>query len=188
MAATLTDGQQIVFLASHEGMSIRFAEEDVRPMGRPAYGVRGMDLDEGDYIVGMAVTPKDKPKKNGKADGKHEGEMIADMILSVTENGYGKRTGIDEYRQQSRGGKGVINVKTTERNGKVVGILLVDEESEAMLISHYGKIIRIDTKQIREAGRSTQGVRVLYLDGGDKVAAAVVIPQETPDENGTLLQ
>jgi DNA gyrase subunit A len=203
VAATLTDGERIVFLASHEGMGIRFDEADVRPMGRPAYGVRGMDIDEGDYIVGMAVTPK--PKTNGKADqksaaegraerrqaktdGTAEPETHPNMILSVTENGYGKRTAIDEYRQQSRGGKGVINVKTTERNGKVVGIVLVDETSECMLISHYGKIIRIDTRQIREAGRSTQGVRLLHLDGGDKVAAAVVIPPEAEDPNGTLLQ
>jgi DNA gyrase subunit A len=194
--AKLTDGKQIVFLASHEGMAIRFEEDDVRPMGRPAYGVRGMDLDDDDYIVGMAITPKDhgngKNGKNGKGEAKKATEEtaaeFADMILSVTENGYGKRTAIEEYRQQSRGGKGVINVKTTERNGKVVGILLVSEESEAMLISHYGKIIRIDTGQIREAGRSTQGVRLLNLDVGDKVAAAVVIPLEEKDENPTLIQ
>ncbi|HZU23050.1 MAG TPA: DNA gyrase subunit A [Terriglobales bacterium] len=189
VAATVTDGKQIVFLASHEGMGIRFDEEDVRAMGRPAYGVRGMDLDDGDYIVGMAVTPKEHSSGKGKANGKRaEDAAVPDMILSVTENGYGKRTPIDDYRQQSRGGKGVINVKTTERNGKVVGILLVDENAEAMLISHYGKIIRIDTTQIREAGRSTQGVRLLHLDAGDKVAAAVVIPKEEADPNGTLLQ
>jgi DNA gyrase subunit A len=201
VAAKLTDGKQIVFLASHEGMAIRFEEDDVRPMGRPAYGVRGMDLDEDDYIVGMAITPKDHGNgKNGNGKEKAKNQKakaegaeaavaeFADLILSVTENGYGKRTGIEEYRQQSRGGKGVINVKTTERNGKVVGILLVSEESEAMLISHYGKIIRIDTRQIREAGRSTQGVRLLNLDVGDKVAAAVVIPQEEKEENPTLIQ
>jgi DNA gyrase subunit A len=217
VTAAVTDGNQIVFLASHEGQAIRFDEEDVRPMGRPAYGVRGMDLDKGDYIVGMAVTPKPgkapatpsieekleaaEEKTDGKADGKSKGEKAKPskkpeleavehptLILSVTENGYGKRTPVDEYRLQSRGGKGVINVKTTARNGKVVGILLVDEESEAMLISHYGKIIRIDTKTIREAGRSTQGVRLLSLDSDDKVAAAVVIPPEEEDANGTLLQ
>jgi len=188
VAAAETDGQQIVFLASHEGMAIRFDEEDVRPMGRPAYGVRGMDLDKGDYIVGMAVTPKDAPKPNGKKNGKEEeAEPTPNLILSVTEMGYGKRTGVDEYRLQSRGGKGVINVKTTARNGKVVGILLVSEESEAMVISQYGKIIRIATNQIREAGRSTQGVRLLQLDSDDKVAAAVVIPKEEAEEP-TLIQ
>ncbi|MBZ5629096.1 MAG: DNA gyrase subunit A [Acidobacteriia bacterium] len=193
VAAAVTDGYQIVFLASHEGMAIRFDEEDVRTMGRPAYGVRGMDLDKGDYIVGMAITPKSEAKVNGdRKNGKDKDantEPTANLILSVTEMGYGKRTGVDEYRLQSRGGKGVINVKTTSRNGKVVGILLVSDESEAMVISQYGKIIRIATNQIREAGRSTQGVRLLQLDSDDKVAAAVVIPKEEA-ENGepTLIQ
>jgi DNA gyrase subunit A len=194
VAAQVTDGQQIVFLASHDGMAIRFEEEDVRPMGRPAYGVRGMDLDKGDYIVGMAVTSKDmpaqrpEPKKKGDDRGPTTDDLEEgpppNLILSVTENGYGKRTGVDEYRLQSRGGKGVINVKTTERNGRVVSILLVSEKSEAMLISQYGKIIRMDTGTIREAGRSTQGVRLLSMEGGDKVAAAVVIPPEETNGNG----
>ena len=190
VAAHITDGKQVVFLASHEGMAIRFAEDDVRPMGRPAYGVRGMDLDKKDYIVGMAVTPKEPPAKTATAKKKaaEEEEPTARMILSVTEMGYGKRTDIDEYRLQSRGGKGVINVKTTARNGKVSAILLVNEESEAMVISQFGKIIRMDTSGIREAGRSTQGVRLLQMDGGDKVAAAVVIPPEEKDENGALIQ
>jgi DNA gyrase subunit A len=183
----ITDGRQIVFLASHEGMAIRFKEEDVRAMGRPAYGVRGMDLDKNDYIVGMAVTPA-VPPTNGKK-GADEAPM-ANLILSVTENGYGKRTPVDVYRLQTRGGKGVINVKTTAKNGNVSGIMLVDEHSECMVISQFGKIIRIDTTSIREAGRSTQGVRLLHLDDGDKVAAAVVIPAEEKVENGsgTLLQ
>jgi DNA gyrase subunit A len=116
-------------------------------------------------------------------------EESGSLILSVTENGYGKRTPVEEYRLQSRGGKGVINVKTTSRNGKVVAILLVSEDTEAMVISQYGKIIRLDTSEIREAGRSTQGVRLLQLDSDDKVAAAVVIPKEEV-ENGepTLIQ
>jgi DNA gyrase subunit A len=190
VAAAVTDGFQIVFLASHEGMAIRFDEDDVRPMGRPAYGVRGMDLDKGDYIVGMAVTSKGEAKvTRARKNGEENGEPIPNMILSVTEMGYGKRTGVDEYRLQSRGGKGVINVKTTARNGKVVGILLVSDQSEAMVISQYGKIIRIATNQIREAGRSTQGVRLLQLDSDDKVAAAVVIPQEETEEGEpTLIQ
>jgi DNA gyrase subunit A len=195
VAASVTDGNQIIFVATHEGQAIRFDESDVRPMGRPAYGVRGMELDKGDYIVGMAVTPKDvapsppSAKKNGSGAEEAEEAPLPNMILSVTENGFGKRTGVDEYRLQSRGGKGVINVKTTTRNGKVVSILLVNLESEAMVISHYGKIIRIETSGIREAGRSTQGVRLLQLDSDDKVAAAVVIPKEEV-ENGepTLIQ
>ena len=108
----------------------------------------------------------------------------ASLILSVTEQGYGKRTDVDEYRLQSRGGKGVINVKTTSRNGKVVSIMLVNEKSELMVISQFGKIIRIDTKNIREAGRSTQGVRLLHLEEGDRVAAASVIPPEEANGNG----
>ncbi len=116
VGAQITDGNQILFLASHEGMAIRFHEDDVRSMGRPAFGVRGMDLDKGDYIVGMAVTAKEKPTRKQAENG----GAVADRILSVTENAYGKRTDVDEYRLQSRGGKGVINVKTTSRNGKVV--------------------------------------------------------------------
>ena len=191
VAARLTDGNKIVFLASHDGMAIRFEEADVRAMGRPAHGVRGMDLHDNDYIVGMAVTdPPGATKPNGKkkADGEAEEKPAPSLILSVTENGYGKRTGAEEYRLISRGGKGVINVKTTERNGKVSAIMQVDEESECMIISQYGKIIRIDTNQIREAGRASQGVRLLHLDAGDRVAAAVVIPPEEKSENGGLLQ
>ncbi len=205
VTAQITDGQQIIFLASHEGMAIRFDEEDVRSMGRPAFGVRGMNLAPKDYIVGMAVTPKagdatmeseSGPKKSAKTNGKKkaEGEVeeapLPNLILTVTENGYGKRTPVGEYRLTGRGGKGIINVKTTERNGKVVGILLVSEESEAMLISQYGKIIRMGTDNIREAGRATQGVRLLSLEGGDKVAAAVVIPDDEKNGNDepTLLQ
>jgi DNA gyrase subunit A len=199
VGAQLTDGQQIVFLASHDGMAIRFDESDVRPMGRPAYGVRGMELDDTDYVVGMAITPKsgapaekeetknEKPAETlGEAEAEAEHEA-GSLILSVTENGYGKRTPVEEYRLQSRGGKGVINVKTTARNGKVVAILLVSEDTEAMVISQYGKIIRLDTSEIREAGRSTQGVRLLSMEGGDKVAAAVVIPPEEQNGNGTLI-
>src|SRR5271154_5236475 len=184
VAARITDGSQLVFLATHEGMAIRFDENDVRSMGRPAYGVRGIDLGKKDYVVGVAVTPKERRK-----DG--EGANCACLILSVTENGFGKRTDVDEYRLQSRGGKGVINVKTTARNGKVQSINLVDDTSELVVISQYGKIIRIDTKTVRAAGRSTQGVKLLYLEEEDKVAAAVVIPPEeakSEPENGTLLQ
>jgi DNA gyrase subunit A len=193
VAASLTDGNQIVFLASHDGQAIRFDENDVRPMGRNATGVRGMNLGEKDYIVGMATTIKPEAKAVAK-----EGDVapeLADLvpekgslILSVTENGYGKRTPADEYRLTNRGGKGVINVKTTERNGKVVGISQVSEKSEVMLISQYGKIIRIESKFIRESGRSAQGVRLLNVEPGDRVAAAVVIPPEEPNGNGTLIQ
>jgi DNA gyrase subunit A len=160
IAAQLTSGRDPIFLASHEGMAIRFPESDVRDMGRAAYGVYAMDLDKGDYIVGMEIV----------------GEK--ELILSVTERGYGKRTPITEYRLQSRAGKGVINVKTAERNGKVVGVLRVSEDSEVMLISQQGKIARLDSSEIRESGRSAQGVRVIKLDPGDQVAAACLVKSE----------
>jgi DNA gyrase subunit A len=202
VGVTLTDGSQIIFLASHDGQAIRFDESDVRPMGRPAYGVRGMNLDTDDYIVGMATTAKDAKKAEETAESikaKAGVEATATdetlpikgtLILSVTENGYGKRTPADEYRLQGRGGSGVINVKTTARNGKVVGIAQVTEESEVMLISQYGKIIRMDSSTIRESGRAAQGVRLLSLEAGDRVAAAVVIApvEENANGNGGLIQ
>jgi len=200
VAARLTDGQQIIFLASHDGQAIRFDEEDVRPMGRQAYGVWGMRMDKGDYLVGMATTPKDIKKAEAAAE-KAKAEagvpqatatdatipVKGSLILSVTENGYGKRTPADEYRLQGRGGSGVINVKTTTRNGKVVSIAQVAEDSEVMLISQYGKIIRMDSSTIRESGRAAQGVRLLQIEPGDRVAAAVVIPPEE-EGNGGLIQ
>jgi DNA gyrase subunit A len=196
VAVRITNGNQIVFLASHEGMAIRFDESHVRPMGRAAYGVWGIDLEKGDYVVGMAATTK--PDAPAPPKEKIEGEpepidaaVKGDLILSVTENGFGKRTAAIEYRLTNRGGKGVINVKTTERVGKVVAIAQVDETSEAMLISHYGKIIRMDSTTIRESGRNAQGVRLLHMEPGDRVAAAVVIaPEEEPNggNGGTLIQ
>jgi DNA gyrase subunit A len=174
--ARITDGSQIVFLATHLGMAIRFDENDVRSMGRPAYGVRGIDLAKNDYVVGVAVTPK-------------EHEPGAYRILAITENGFGKRTDVDEYRLQTRGGKGVKNMAVTPRIGRVSSIQLVDDTSELMVISQFGKIIRIDTKTIRAAGRATQGVRLLNLEPEDKVAAAVIIPpEELKDDEPTLLQ
>ena len=178
----ITDGKQIVFLATHAGLAIRFGEEGVRSMGRPAYGVRGIDLQKNDYVVGLAATPAERTKGD-------DGEHTPSLILTVTSNGFGKRTDVDAYRLQTRGGKGVINLKTSTKNGMVNAIQLVDETSELMVISQYGKIIRIDTKTIRAAGRSTQGVKLLNLDPEDKVAAAVVIPpEELKDDVPPLLQ
>jgi DNA gyrase subunit A len=217
VAARITNGNQIVFIASHEGMAVRFDENHVRPMGRAAYGVNGINLEERDYVVGMTVTPKPDATAVGTETEKDHvgtaasavtgaqateaetevppGEVLdltqkGNLILSVTENGYGKRTPADEYRLTNRAGKGVINVKTTERVGKVVAIALVDENSQVMLISQYGKIIRMDSKTIRESGRNAQGVRLLHMEPGDRVAAAVVLaPDEEPNGNGgTLLQ
>jgi DNA gyrase subunit A len=210
VAARITNGNQIVFIASHEGMAVRFDENHVRSMGRAAYGVWGIDLEKDDYVVGMTVTPKpgaapvgapavgtDPVEKSASAtDGEAATSEAVDLtqkgnlILSVTENGYGKRTPADEYRLINRGGKGVINVKTTERVGKVVAIALVDETSQVMLISHYGKIIRMDSKTIRESGRNAQGVRLLHMEPGDRVAAAVVLApeEEANGGDGGLLQ
>jgi DNA gyrase subunit A len=177
--ARITDGSQIIFLATHLGMAIRFDENDVRSMGRPAYGVRGIALAKNDYVVGVAVTPKE-----------HEpGEY---RILAITENGFGKRTNVEMYRLQTRGGKGVKNMAVTPRIGRVSSIQLVEDTSELMVISQFGKIIRIDTKTIRAAGRATQGVRLLNLEPEDKVAAAVIIPPDELNGNNhdepTLLQ
>ena len=156
-----TSGDRFIFLGTHEGKAIRFPETDVRPMGRQARGVRAMTLRKGDYLVGMEVVEQ-------------EG-----WILTVTENGYGKRTELGEYRVQSRGGMGVINLKTTETKGKVVGIIHVTDQSEVIIITQQGKIIRLESSAIRSAGRSTQGVRLLRMEEGegDRIAAACLIPE-----------
>ncbi|PYT29398.1 MAG: DNA gyrase subunit A [Acidobacteria bacterium] len=169
IGANLTNGSNFIFLGSHEGKAIRFAEDDVRPMGRPARGVRAMDLDDDDYLVGMEVVEK-------------EG-----LILSISEHGYGKRTPLEEYRLQTRGGKGVINMKTTGKTGKVVAVLSVKEDSDLMIITKDGKIIRIESSQIRETGRSTQGVRLVRMEDEDRVAAASVLreSESVDDKNGT---
>ncbi len=165
ISARITHGDNYIFLGSHEGQAIRFAEGQVRPMGRQARGVRAMDLAERDYLVGMEVVEK-------------EG-----LVLSIAENGFGKRTTLEDYRLTARGGKGVINMKTTNKTGKVVSILSVKEDSELIIVSQNGKIIRIESSTIRQAGRSTQGVKLVALDPDDKVAAASVIP-ETENGNG----
>jgi len=159
LAARLTNGENYIFLGTHEGMACRFKESDVRPMGRPARGVRGMELEEGDYLVGVEIVEKDG------------------LILSISENGFGKRTPLVDYRLTARGRKGVINMKTTPRVGKVVGILSVKEDSDLMIITKQGQIIRIDSGEIRQAGRSTQGVRLVNVEAGDQVAAASLIPE-----------
>ena len=169
LGATITNGKNYIFLGSHEGMAIRFNEEEVRAMGRQARGVRAMDLDEGDYLVGLEVIEK-------------EG-----LILSISEHGFGKRTPLEDYRLTARGRKGVINMKTTPKVGKVVAVLSVKENTDLMIITKDGKMIRIESGEIRQAGRSTQGVRLVRMEEGDLVAAASCIP-DTGDEtkNGEL--
>jgi DNA gyrase subunit A len=164
LAARLTGGENYIFLGTREGKAIRFKEDDVRAMGRPARGVRAMDLAEGDAIIGAEVVEK-------------EG-----LILSISENGFGKRTPLVDYRLTARGGKGVINMKLAPRIGKVVAILSVKEDTDLMIITRDGKIIRLESGEIRQAGRSTQGVRLVRMEEGDQVAAASVIPTVIPDE------
>ena len=165
--AKITQRQQLHLpgLARRPGHPLH--REPGTAMGRPARGVRAMDLAEGDYLVGMEVVEKDG------------------LILSISENGYGKRTPLEDYRLTARGGKGVINMKTTGKTGKVVAILSVREDSDLMIITKNGKIIRLESGKIRQAGRSTQGVRLVHLEEGDKVAAASVIPDSEPGgDNG----
>jgi DNA gyrase subunit A len=253
IAARITNGDDVLFLATREGLAIRFSEfydesiEDtskrrgLRPMGRGAAGNKGITLKKGDYVIGAVVTPSQERRnatrlalaaaagltsqveavieEANEAVNAQPLELVGPediatpvlseataaklqkldeklgvtpcLILTVSENGYGKRTDVDAYRLQSRGGKGVINMKTTPKIGKVASINLVDETTEMMVISQFGKIIRIDTKSVRAAGRATSGVKLLDLDTDDKVAAAMVIPPEDPKipaENGALIQ
>jgi DNA gyrase subunit A len=162
----LTDGTKRIFIATHDGLAIRFDESDVRPMGRTARGVRGIDLRKGDYVVSVAPVSADDSEK----------------MLSISECGFGKQTTITTYRLQSRGGKGVINMKTTEKTGKVVAVFPVDEESEVMIITKSGKLIRIEAGEIRKTGRSAQGVRLMKTDGQDKVTSASLLDAETQAE------
>ena len=161
IAAELVSAKETVFIGTHDGMCIRFPHEDVREMGRQAYGVIGIRLDEGDYVVSMIASSSEN-----------------DMVLSVTERGFGKRTAVEEYRTQGRGGKGIINVKTTDKNGKVVAIMRVGEDSDVLVMTANGKLIRVRSQDIRAVGRATQGVKLINLDDDDKVTAATLIEPE----------
>jgi DNA gyrase subunit A len=161
IAAELVSGNETVFIGTHDGMAIRFPHEDVREMGRQAYGVYGIRLDEGDYVISMIASSNE-----------------SDMILSVTERGFGKQTPVEEYRTQGRGGKGIINVKTTEKNGKVVAIMRVEEDTDVLVMTANGKLIRVRSQDIRAVGRATQGVRLINLDEDDRVTAATLIEGE----------
>jgi DNA gyrase subunit A len=153
ITAQQSDGTDQVFIGTRDGMSIRFEEADVRPMGRTAYGVRGITLRDDDIVVGMEVV-----KPGG-------------TLLTVTERGFGKRTEIDEYRVQSRGGVGVININTSDRNGLVVGVSYVQQGDELLVITQQGMILRLLTDDVRSIGRATQGVTIIDLDEDDKVVS-----------------
>ena len=194
IGAKLTDGKQMIFLASHDGQAILFRETEVRSMGRAAGGVNGMDLAKGDYVVSMdaaqpdfAIIQKEYQQSSQDLDeieSDHIRESLTSLMLTVSDKGYGKRTPLAEYRVTSRGGKGVINLKSTDRNGAVVAALQVREDSDVMIITGQGKVIRVHSGEIREAGRSTQGVRLLRLEEGDRIAAAASIHEEEAGENG----
>jgi len=147
----LTDGECEIFIASRLGQTARFNETDVRPMGRVARGVKGINLAENDQVVGMGVL-------NEKS-----------TILTITENGFGKRTKHTEYRKTKRGGKGVITIKTTKRNGKVVGIMKVSDDDQLMILTSSGKMIRLETSGISVISRNTQGVKLVSLSANEKV-------------------
>ncbi|MEO6596066.1 MAG: DNA gyrase subunit A [Planctomycetota bacterium] len=155
-------GQSII-LGTSQGMSIRFDESDARAMGRSAVGVWGIRLDEGDEVRDMVVTDD------------------TGTLLTVCENGYGKRTLVDEYRQQSRGGKGIIDIRTNDRNGKVVNLLAVKDEDEVMMITKDGQIVRTKVSEISVIGRNTQGVRCIALNEGDQLVSVARIPSEEPE-------
>jgi DNA gyrase subunit A len=164
ITAQVSDGNGEIFIGTLDGMAIRFPERDVRPMGRTAYGVRGISLREGDAVVAMeVVTP-------------------GATLLSVSENGYGKRTGLDEYRVQSRGGVGIINIHTTDRNGRVVGIAYVHDDDELMLITQQGKVLRMVARDIRTIGRATQGVRLIDMEPDDRVVSVARLAEREADE------
>jgi DNA gyrase subunit A len=162
----LTDGTKRIFIATHNGLAIRFDEKNVRPMGRATRGVRGIDLRQDDYVVSVCpVSAED-----------------SERMLSVSEQGYGKQTPITTYRLQSRGGKGVINMKTTEKTGKVVAVFPVEDESEIMIITQQGKLIRLEAADIRKTGRSAQGVRLIKTDATDKVTSASLVEAAEEEE------
>ena len=163
--AQLTDGDREIIMASHNGMAIRFHESEVRPMGRTAMGVKGMELDEGDYIIGMELV------KEGA------------YVLSISENGYGKKTAVDEYRVQGRGGKGIITMNVTKKTGKLVALKVVTDDDDLMIINSEGTVIRIDSREIASTGRNTQGVMLMKLDEGVSVVSVARVKRSEDSED-----
>jgi DNA gyrase subunit A len=168
IAVALTDGKQDVLLASKNGKSIRFREEDARPMGRVTRGVRGMTLEDDDVVIGMAIVNE---------------QFTSSTLFTVTENGFGKRTELEEYRRQARGGKGVITIKTTERNGCVVDIKQVTDENDLMLITDQGKIIRMPVAGFSVIGRNTQGVRLMVTEENERIVAVARLAEKEESDD-----
>jgi DNA gyrase subunit A len=162
----LTDGTKRIFIATHNGLAIRFDEKHARPMGRATRGTRGIELRQDDFVVSVCPVSAEDTER----------------MLSVSEQGYGKQTPITTYRLQSRGGKGVINMKTTDKTGKVVAVFPVEDESEIMIITQQGKLIRLEASAIRKTGRSAQGVRLIKTDANDKVTSASLVEASPEDE------
>ena len=174
IAVHVTNGEEEVLLGTKKGLVIRFPEDNVRPMGRTAYGVKGIELEAGDKLIAMEVVRR------------REGATL----LTVTEHGYGKRTDLAEYRSQGRGGKGIITIQTTPRNGDVVAVMQVDPEDDVMIITAGGQIIRLQVANLRVIGRNTQGVRLIDLGSSDRLAAVAILREKdetpaAPDANGT---
>ncbi|MBI2835374.1 MAG: DNA gyrase subunit A [Acidobacteria bacterium] len=165
IAVQMTEGTDEAFLGTREGMAIRFPVTDVRPIGRAAYGVRAITLREDDAVVAMEVV-----RPGG-------------TLLTVTQNGYGKRTELDEYRVQSRGGVGIINIQTSDRNGHVVGVAYVQDEDEFMLITQQGKVLRMGIRGIRTIGRNTQGVRLIEMEENDRVVSIARLAEREEDDD-----
>jgi DNA gyrase subunit A len=166
VSTRITDGSMDVVLASNHGKSIRFAEKDVRPMGRTARGVRGMQLEGSDHIIGMEVVT----------------DNTSATLVSVTENGYGKRTDLDQYRVQTRSGKGIITIKTSQRNGNVVDIKLVSDDEDLMFITDRGKILRTRVAALSVIGRNTQGVRLMVLEDDERIVAVAKLAEKEDEE------
>ncbi len=168
----LTDGTKRIFIATHDGLAIRFDETGVRPMGRATRGVRGIDLRKDDYVVSLCPVSADDSER----------------MLSVSEQGYGKQTKIGDYRLQSRGGKGVINMKATPKTGKVVAVFPVEDDSEIMIITQQAKLIRLEAGDIRKTGRSASGVRLIKTDDGDRVTSASLLEPSGEEEGAEIIE
>jgi DNA gyrase subunit A len=168
LAAAATDGSRELLIATKKGKSIRFDEQEVRPMGRSAMGVKAIELDDDDEVVAMAITDPERQQ-----------------VLAVCERGYGKRTALSEFRQQRRGGKGIILIDTSERNGPVVGLALVGPEDEVMLVTDRGQTIRTRVAEIRETGRNAQGVRVMNVESDERVVAIEPVGERDDDDAST---
>ena len=178
IGAALTDGEHDVMLFSDGGKAVRFDENDVRPMGRNARGVRGMQLEEGQSVIAMLVADAEAAEPGTEPNARNS-------VLTATENGYGKRTNITEYTRHGRGTKGMIAIQQSERNGKVVAATLVGVEDEIMLITDKGVLVRTRVAEIREMGRATQGVTLIALDDGAQLSGLQRIVENDAQEAAT---